>query len=94
MRIHDCLFHGGRIAYAVPDRKFTRGYVSGSQDYEHRIETDADNAVRLIQYISPAPATVIGKSHGTIVSLELLIRHPNVVRTLIPHEPPAMKTLS
>jgi len=79
---------------AMYDRRgFSRSYLSGSQDYEHRIETDADDARRLIEHLSKEPATVIGNSSGAIVSLELLSRHPHVIRTLIPHEPPAMKLL-
>ena len=55
-------------------RGFSRSYLSGSPDYKHRIETDADDAARLIKYISPRkPSTVIGNSSGAIVSLKLLI---------------------
>lgn len=79
---------------AVYDRRgFSRSYLSGSQDYEHRIETDADDARRLIEHLSQEPATVIGNSSGAVVSLELLSRHPQVIRTLIAHEPPAVKLL-
>ena len=74
-------------------RGFSHSYLSGSQDYEHRLETDADDARRLIEHLSDEPATVLGNSSGAIVALELLTRHPSVVRTLIPHEPPAMKVL-
>lgn len=80
---------------AMYDRRgFSRSYLSGSQDYEHRIETDADDARQLIQHLSPdEPATVLGNSSGAMVSLELLTRHPEVIRVLIAHEPPAMKLL-
>ena len=79
---------------AMYDRRgFSRSYLSGSQDYEHRLATDADDARRLIEHLSDEPATVLGNSSGAIVALELLTRHPSVVRTLIPHEPPAMKLL-
>ncbi len=74
-------------------RGFSHSYLSGSQDYEHRLATDADDARRLIEHLSDQPATVLGNSSGAIVALELLTRHPSVVRTLIPHEPPAMKLL-
>ncbi|PVH69064.1 acetyltransferase/esterase [Cadophora sp. DSE1049] len=79
---------------AMYDRRgFSRSYLSGSQAYENRLETDADDAARLIKHLSDEPATVIGNSSGAIVSLELLTRHPSVVRTLIPHEPPVIKLL-
>ena len=75
-------------------RGFSRSYLSRSQDYEHRLETDADDAASLIKHLSPKePATVIGNSSGAIVALTLLTRHPEVLRTLIAHEPPAMKLL-
>ena len=74
-------------------RGFSRSYLSGSQDYEHRLATDADDARRLIEQVSHEPATVLGSSSGAIVALELLTRHPSVVRTLIPHEPPACSVL-
>ena len=74
-------------------RGFSRSYLSGAQDYDHRLETDVDDAHRLIQHLSKEPATVISNSSGAIVALELVCRHPEVIRTLIPHEPPAMKLL-
>jgi len=75
-------------------RGFSRSYLVGDQDYEHRIETDADDVCQLIKHLSnDGKGTVIGNSSGAIVSLELLTRHPDVLRTLIPHEPPALKFL-
>ncbi len=78
-------------------RGHSRSYLSPTtgQDYSCRLSTDADDAARLIEHLSPSgePATVIGSSSGAIVALELLSRHANVVRTLIPHEPPALKLL-
>ena len=82
---------------AMHDRRgFSRSYLEGPQDYtgSHRIETDTDDAKALIQHLSPnEPATVIGNSSGAVVSLMLLQRHPEVVRTLISHEPPAESLL-
>lgn len=54
------------------------------------METDADDAALLIKHVSPdGSATVLGSSSGALVALELLIRHPDIIRTLIAHEPPA-----
>jgi len=76
-------------------RGFSRSTLSGPQDYEHRLETDADDAERLIRHLSPEePATVLGSSSGGLVSLELLLRHPDSIRNLLCHEPPIMKLLS
>ena len=48
-------------------RGFSRSHLNGSQDYEHRLETDADDAARLIEHVSPRePATVIGNSSGPL----------------------------
>ena len=82
---------------AMLDRRgFSRSYLEGPQDYtgSHRIETDTDDAKALIQHLSPnEPATVIGNSSGAVVALMLLQRHPEVIRTLISHEPPAESLL-
>jgi pimeloyl-ACP methyl ester carboxylesterase len=75
-------------------RGFSRSQLNGPQDYAHRLETDADDVRRLIEHLSNQPATVFGSSSGAIVALEVLTRHPSVVRTLVPHEPPAVRLLA
>lgn len=71
-------------------RGFSRSTLTGAQDYEHRLDRDADDAAELIKHLSPnQPAIVLGTSSGGIVALNLLLRHPTLVKTLIPHEPPA-----
>ncbi|KIW05680.1 uncharacterized protein PV09_03543 [Verruconis gallopava] len=81
---------------AMYDRRgFSRSYLTGAQDYSRRIETDADDAQSLIKHLSPEePATVVGNSSGAIVGLVLLQRHPEAVRMLVAHEPPAYSLLS
>lgn len=75
-------------------RGFSRSYLKGGQDYEQRLETDADDAAALIKHLSPtAPATVIGNSAGAIVALKLLVRHPTLVQTLVSYEPPLASVL-
>lgn len=77
-----------------PGRGFSRSYLNGAQGYEHRLETDADDAARIIQHLAPNElATVIGNSAGAIVALKLLVRHPDIIRTLIPYEPPLASIL-
>ena len=75
-------------------RGFSRSQLDGPQNYAHRLETEADDVRRLIEHLSDKPATVFGTSSGGIVALEVLTRHPSVVRTLVPFEPPAMRQLS
>ncbi|KAK0343671.1 hypothetical protein LTR59_014732 [Friedmanniomyces endolithicus] len=88
-------------------RGFSRSYLTDAQDYAHRLATDADDAALLIQHLSPsssssssssadpatATATVIGNSSGAIVALELLVRHPQLIRTLVSYEPPLARLL-
>jgi pimeloyl-ACP methyl ester carboxylesterase len=74
-------------------RGFSRSQLDGPQDYDHRLETDADDVRHLIERLSDQPATVFGSSSGGLVALEVLARHPSVIHTLVPHEPPAMKQL-
>lgn len=74
-------------------RGFSRSRLEGSQDYDRRLETDADDAHRLIRHVSDEPATIFGSSSGAIVALEVLTRHPSTVRTLVPYEPPTVRYL-
>jgi pimeloyl-ACP methyl ester carboxylesterase len=80
---------------ALYDRRgFSRSMLEGPQDYERRLETDADDLRRLVELLGDDPAVVFGASSGGIVALELLIHHPSVVRTLVPFEPPVVRLLS
>jgi acetyltransferase/esterase len=74
-------------------RGFSRSQLRGPQDYEHRLETEADDARRMIEHLSDEPATVFGNSTGALIALEVLTHHPSVVHTLVPYEPPAVRQL-
>jgi pimeloyl-ACP methyl ester carboxylesterase len=74
-------------------RGFSRSQLDGPQDYDHRLDTDADDVRRLVEHLSDAPATVFGASSGGVVVLEVLTHHPSVVRTLVPFEPAAVRQL-
>lgn len=63
-------------------------------DDEHRIATDAEDAHRLLAHLTTEPAYVFGSSSGAIVALELMTRHPDDVRLLLPHEPPLAALVS
>ena len=78
---------------AYDRRGFSRSQLDGPQDYAHRLETDADDARRLIEHLSDEPATVFGASSGGVVALAVLTHHLSVVRTLVPFEPPAVRVL-
>jgi pimeloyl-ACP methyl ester carboxylesterase len=78
----------------VYDRRgFSRSVLAGAQHYERRLHDDADDAWRLIERVSGEPATVFGTSSGGVVALELITRHPEAVRMLVPHEPAAISLL-
>ena len=75
-------------------RGFSDSLLTGPQDYAHRLQTDADDVQRLIaQEGQGQPAVVFGSSSGAIVALWTLLTHADAVRTLIAHEPPALKLL-
>jgi pimeloyl-ACP methyl ester carboxylesterase len=74
-------------------RGFSGSRLEGPQDHGRRLETDADDVRRLIEHLGDEPAILFGASSGGIVVLEVLIRHPAVVRVLLPFEPPAVRQL-
>ena len=53
------------------------------------LETHGDDAHRLLAELSTEPAYVFGSSAGALVGLDLVARHPEQIRMLIAHEPPA-----
>ena len=74
-------------------RGFSRSKLDGPQDYAHRLEIDADDVRRLIEHLSEERAILFGSSSGGVVGLKVLTHHSSVVRTLVPHEPPAVRLL-
>ena len=75
-------------------RGFSRSYLVDPQDYERRIETDADDVRRLIEHLGGATAIVVGSSSGALVTLAVLTEHPDVVAKAVAYEPPAMTAWS
>ncbi len=74
-------------------RGFSRSHLLGAQDYEQRLSRDADDVARLIEHVTSRPAIVVGNSSGALVALEVLIRHPDLVHTVVAHEPPTVRLL-
>lgn len=60
---------------------------------DHDVAADADDAHRLLAHLTGEPAYVFGSSSGAVVALELMTRHADQVRLLLPHEPPAVTLL-
>lgn len=61
---------------------------------EISLETHSDDAYHLLLELSTEPAYVFGSSAGALISLDLVSRHHEKVRTLVAHEPPAHYLLS
>lgn len=75
-------------------RNYSSSTITGPQDYNNRLATDALDAAALISHISSSgKALVLGNSSGAIVALHLLLDHPDTVELLIAHEPPAFGAL-
>jgi pimeloyl-ACP methyl ester carboxylesterase len=56
---------------------------------ERIVQIFADDAHRLLTATATGPAFVFASSGGAVIALELAARHPEQVRTLVAHEPPA-----
>jgi pimeloyl-ACP methyl ester carboxylesterase len=84
-----------RFTVITYDRRgFARSVLDGAQDYGRRLETDADDALRLIERVGRAPTMVFGPSSGAVVALQAITQGPSLVDKLVAFEPPAMKQLA
>ncbi|HYB16579.1 MAG TPA: alpha/beta hydrolase [Streptosporangiaceae bacterium] len=53
----------------------------------------ADDLHRLISALGPGPVDIFASSGGAVNALALVAKHPEQVRTLVAHEPPAFREL-
>ena len=60
---------------------------------ETRVEEHADDLHRLIDALDAGPVDLFATSGGAVNALALVARHPEDVRTLVAHEPPAAQEL-
>jgi acetyltransferase/esterase len=74
-------------------RGFVRSPMDAPPDDAARIATDVADAAALITHHG-APAFVFGSSSGAIVALDLVTRHPELVRVAVIHEPPILELLA
>ncbi len=58
------------------------------------IGQDVDDLAALIEHLFAGPAHVIGNSFGAAVALNLAARRPELIRTLVAHEPPLFGLLA
>ena len=57
-------------------------------------EEQSDDAAGLIEALGIGPVAIFGNSLGAVISLDLVIRHPALVRGAILHEPPMAAGMS
>jgi pimeloyl-ACP methyl ester carboxylesterase len=60
---------------------------------ELSLDVQADDAAALIGALGGGPAYVFGTSGGAQIGLNLAVRHPDLVRMLVAHEPPTIMLL-
>ncbi len=62
-------------------------------DADSTPELRADDLAHLITHVDAGPAAVLGSSGGAVSVLALAQRHPEMLTTVIPHEPPLHRVL-
>jgi pimeloyl-ACP methyl ester carboxylesterase len=73
-----------------------RGHSRSTLDGEPEdipVALHADDAAAILTAVGNAPAYVYGTSGGGTIGLELVARHPELVRTVVAHEAPIMELL-
>lgn len=74
-------------------RGISRSSLDGPPQGDVHVEVQADDAHRLLTAVGAAPAFVFGSSGGAITGLCLATQHPELVHTLVAHEPPLTELL-
>jgi pimeloyl-ACP methyl ester carboxylesterase len=87
----------GRLAdrYTVvtyDQRGHSRSALDGAPE-DIPVSLHADDAAALLAAVGHEPAYVYGNSGGGTIGLDLTARRPELVRTLVAHEPPVMELL-
>src|ERR1700739_3566951 len=73
------------------------GPVAGLLAFNYTVltpEPRAEDLAALISNLGVGPAIVLGSSGGAVTGLALALSHPEVVSTLIAHEPPLRELLA
>jgi pimeloyl-ACP methyl ester carboxylesterase len=63
------------------------------QPSPQQIEEHGEDARRILSAVGAGPALVFGNSSGASIGLDLVARHPELVRVLVAHEPPVFDLL-
>jgi pimeloyl-ACP methyl ester carboxylesterase len=88
----DLLADGGYTVISYDRRGFSRSPLDGP-DAAGWSDTHTGDAVRLLETVAAGPAHVLGSSAGAVIGLDLVSRHPDLVTTLVAHEPPLAEVL-
>src|SRR5947207_6598259 len=75
-------------------RGLSHSTLQGPVQDERIVEIFADDVHRLLSATATEPAFIFASSGGAVIGLELAARHPEQVRTLVSHEPPAPALLA
>jgi pimeloyl-ACP methyl ester carboxylesterase len=70
-------------------RGLSHSPLNGELRDDRIVQIFADDVHRLLEATAKEPAFVFASSGGAVISLELVDRHPEQVRTLVAHEPPS-----
>jgi len=77
---------------AYDPRGHSRSPLDGEPE-DIPVARHADDAAAILEAVATEPASVYGVSGGGTIGLELVARHPDLVATLVAHEPPLMELL-
>jgi pimeloyl-ACP methyl ester carboxylesterase len=77
---------------AYDQRGHSRSPLEGEPD-DIPVSVHADDAAEILRSLGDEPAFVYGSSGGGTIGLDLAARHPELVRTVVAHEPPLMELL-
>ena len=84
----------GSYTVATYDRRGLSRSTLDEMPEALRLEVHSEDAHRLLAELTSEPALVFGSSIGALIGLDMVARHPEQVRALIAHEPPAYDLLS
>ncbi|WP_067683262.1 alpha/beta fold hydrolase [Nocardia miyunensis] len=74
-------------------RGYSRSTLDSGRPEQQHVRVQSEDAYLLLRHLTDEPAYVVGSSDGGIVGMDLLARHPEVVRGLLAHEPPCFAVL-
>ena len=83
-----------RFTVVTYDRRgLSRSLLEEGANAPSSLETHSDDVHRLLAALSTEPVFLVGHSIGAVIGLDLVARHPEQVRVLVAHEPPATQLL-